>query len=296
MKVLVIGSEGFVGRNVAAAFDEAEHEVYRASRSSEDLPVDLSDQASIAQILESVRPDVVVNAAGIVGASDNVMDNVTFTANLLRQIAASRHPVKRVIISGSAAEYGTVDPQDLPVDEDTPVKAQSGYALSKAQEIQQALSFATEHGLPVTVARIFNPIGPGMHSRFLVPRILQQIEDVRSGMAEVIAVSRLDSERDYLDVRDLGRAIVMLAEGNPKRPVYNIGSGRATSNGELIDLMLRGSGLGTRPQVVETMPDPEPPVASQADITQIEQEFGWSPTRPLSETIGDIIDEARRQN
>ncbi len=295
MKVLVLGSEGFVGRNTMQAFAE-EHEVYGASRSSAELPIDLADQRSIADVLTSVKPDIIFNAAGIVGASDDVMNNVTYTTNLLQQVIASGSPVKRIIISGSAAEYGRVDEKNIPVSENAPVNAVNGYALSKAEEVRTALKMAHEYSLPVVVARIFNPIGPGMHSRFLIPRVLAQIAETIDGKRETLEISRLDSMRDYLDVRDLGRAIVMLAEGEPRESVYNIGSGKSTANGELIDLLVSESKLEPRPRVEETMTEPEPLVAIQADITRLQTEFGWRPSYTLEETIKDIIHETRRQN
>lgn len=288
MRVLVVGSEGFIGRNTMHAFAEA-HEVYGASRNSANLPIDLLDRNSIDDILDKVKPDVIFNAAGIVGASDHVMDNVTFTANLLRSVTASGIPVKRIIITGSAAEYGVVDKKNIPVREDTPINADGGYALSKAEEVRIALKIAKDHNLPVAIARVFNPLGPGMHPRFLTSRILEQIAEIRQGQRDVIEVSRLDSRRDYVDVRDVGRAVVALAEHDLHEQIYNVGSGKSTSNGELIDFMVRRSKLESVPRVIETLEQREPLVAIQADIARIEHECGWEPRYKIEETIEGII-------
>jgi len=113
--------------------------------------------------------------------------------------------------------------------------------------------------------------------------------EIRQGQRDVIEVSRLDSRRDYVDIRDVGRAVVALAEHDLREQIYNVGSGRSTSNGELIDLMVRHSKPESIPRVVETLEQREPLVAIQADIARIEHECGWEPRYKIEETIEDII-------
>ena len=71
-------------------------------------------------------------------------------------------------MSGSAGQYGLVDAEHLPVTEDAPLAATSGYGVSKIEEVEFAKDFAAEHDIDVVEARIFNPVGPGMHERFIV--------------------------------------------------------------------------------------------------------------------------------
>jgi len=101
----------------------------------------------------------------------------------------------------------------------------------------------------------------------------------------------LDSRRDYIDARDFALAIQALVENQPKQDVYNIGSGKSTSNQELIDLLLKYSQLAKRPEIIEAMDRPEPKVAAKADINRIHSELGWSPSIPLEETIKDIVND-----
>ena len=105
-----------------------------------------------------------------------------------------------------------------------------------------------------------------------------------------LEISRLDSRRDYLDVRDIASAIKVLVENTTSHHVYNIGSGKSTSNGELLDIILKQSGVVVRPPVFEQNTTPEELMAIQADITRINEEFGWSPQYSLEDTIKDIID------
>ncbi|HEU4966002.1 MAG TPA: NAD(P)-dependent oxidoreductase [Candidatus Saccharimonadales bacterium] len=293
MKLLIIGANGFVGRGVSEAARGQGHEVFETYRQSADIPIDLSHPESIVSVMRSVRPDVVINAAGVLPPGD-VRQNPAFSANMIRAIHESGHIPKQIIVSGSAAEYGVVDAANLPVNEDLPAHPTNDYGKSKAEETTIALQLGAEYGLSVVVARIFNPIGPNMQARFLTSRLLAQIDECRRGKRQNIEIGRRDACRDYLDVRDLGAAIVAIAAGNPQYTVYNVGSGRKMSNGELADLLVQYSQISPVPSIIETQDQPEPPAASQADISRLQEDFGWRPEYSLEQTVKDIINDARQ--
>ena len=298
MRILILGSGGFVGRNVKKEFTEGSgYEIYGTSRNNpeslNEVKVDLNNRESIAHVLRIVVPQVVINCAGIIDNNEHAAQNPVFTSNLLESIAECETPVKRIIISGSAAEYGVVRKEDIPVDEDTALNATSPYGLSKVKETSTALNLATKYGLPVTIARIFNPIGKGMAPKFLVPRIMSATELIKNGKSDAIEVTRLDSARDYVDVADIAKGIKAIVDGKPSHEVYNIGSGRSTTNQQLIDLIVSNSGLNVEPRILETSTEPEPLVAIQADITRMSQDFEWSPRIKLEDTIRNIVNDAQ---
>jgi nucleoside-diphosphate-sugar epimerase len=289
MRILLIGADGFVGRNIAQVLRD-EHEIFEATRSGK-WRVDLLNKDSIAKALRATQPEVVINAAGVVDTTQDVDLNVSFSKNLLEQIAATAPGIKRVIITGSAAEYGIVSAKDIPVSEDTPRHATSGYGFSKLREVDTALELGKKYHVPIVVARLFNPIGPGMHPRFLVPKIIGQISEVNSGQQVSIDISRRESKRDYIDIRDIAVAYKLLAEKAPQHPVYNIGSGRSTTNEELVMHIVRACGIKQSPQINETALEAEPLIANQADITRIRTELGWEPRIGISESVKDIVSE-----
>ncbi len=294
MKILVFGADGFIGRAVSSALEPG-NEVWRGMRglpasTSFGIKVDLTKPAQIAAALKQVKPDVVINCAGIVENNSAAELNQVFTKNLLDQVVASGMKFHSIIILGSAAEYGVVKSPG-PVSEDTPIKPTSAYGRAKAAEVTTALKYRDKHHLPITVARIFNPIGAGMHSKFIIPGIIRQVEAIREDRVHAIVTSRLDSTRDYIDVRDLAEAVRMLALGTATKPVYNVGAARSTTNAELIELILRVVALPSRPKVIETA-DPEPRVADCADISRIGQEFGWHPKITLQQTVMEIVLQA----
>ena len=291
MKILVIGADGFIGRAVTLMLSN-EHEVFEGTRTGGNLAksvkVDLMDKPAIARTLDSVKPEIIINCAGVVENSDKAKLNVEFTKNLLQSASDSGLSFKKIFISGSASEYGAVRPQDIPVKESTALNPNTSYGKNKAEEVKLALSYR-QAGLPVVVGRIFNPIGAGMHPRFLIPSLLTQLVKFKEGKPGSIEVSRLDSRRDYINVKDVASAIKVLSEKTTKFDVYNIGSAQSTSNRELITMLVKELKLDKMPDVIETSPEPEPLVANQADISRIKTDLGWEPMRTIEETIEEII-------
>ena len=117
---------------------------------------------------------------------------------------------------------------------------------------------------------------------------MTQIEEYRQGARVVIEVSRLDSARDYIHVRDIARGIRKLVEGKPTQAIYNLGSGRSTTNQEVVDLLIKHCKIEVKPKIKETMREPEPIYAIQADISRIREDVGWIPKISIDNAIEDI--------
>lgn len=291
-KVLVLASHGFIGANVASALAE-DFDVYGTSRvaghATNEYALDLEDKASIESVLKRVRPNIIINCAGWIENGEQSKLNPLFTKNLLEATLSSGVKPDMVVVCGSAAEYGVVSKTDLPVSEDAPLNASSPYGISKVEETRLALAFGRDYDMKVVVVRIFNAIGPGMKDKFLLPKLIQAVHEVAQKKRDHIEINRLDAERDYIDVRDVAGAIKAIISASPRSDIYNIGSGKATTNGQLLDLVIKHSNLSNRPEVIEKSPEPEKLVAVQADISHIKNEFGWAQSFTIEETIKDVV-------
>jgi|GEM_PF-1401971 len=293
-KVLIIGGSGFLGKSVSRYMsEEPSFEVHQTFRNKNpngtfNHYVDLEDKASIVEVLNRVQPGVIINCSGVIGQVDDIDVNARLTSNLLESLTAVGYLVKRIIVSGSAAEYGYVLPNEIPVDETVPLRATQGYGLSKVKEENLALELKDKYNLPVVVARIFNPIGPAMGEKFLVSSILRQAAEIRAKQKNNIEVSRLDSYRDYIAVEDVARAFKAIATGEPKHSIYNVGSGEATSNQKLVELMMKNAGLDGTYKLTQTSDIVEPLVASEARIDRMMNDFGWAPTVSIEEAVSRI--------
>jgi len=292
MKVFVAGSMGFIGRSVSEAFEAQNHIVFRGGRSTGDtsiVNVDLLDPNQVQQVLDEVRPDIVINCAGVIDRNSDFENNVRMSRNLLEAIGAAGLKLHRFVLCGSAGEYGFVDSKYWPVSENTPLLAENPYALSKVREEAAVRELAELYQIDAVIARIFNPIGTNMPAKFLVSNILEQIQKINYKEADEIVVSRLDALRDYIDIKDLARAIVLMATQEHRYDTYNIGSGKSTSTSSLLRCILEESGVSESLKTRELADEPERPVASQADISRLRDDFNWTPEIPFRETIKGVV-------
>jgi len=302
MRVLVTGASGFIGRNVANILASQGHNVtaglYAKKNDGTEYRIDLTQTDEVERAIKQLSPEVIINCAGVIGADANFDHNVQITQNLMNATVVAGLQLHRFVVCGSAGEYGHVSLNDWPVKESTPLRGDSPYARSKIREEAVAKDLGIKHNIDVVIARIFNPIGRDMPSKFLIPNLLSQINNPKEDGVIDITVSRLDSLRDYIDIDDVALAISYLATKNHKHEFYNVGSGIALSVGEMLKLILEECNISGSVKITEQSSISETPVASQADISLLKDEFSWKPRKTLRQSIKEIVEKynGNRQN
>lgn len=256
MRLLLTGATGFLGRHIVAG--AGGHAVLRATRASTaadagEIALGASPwtRADFRRALDAARPDVVLHCAGTTHNPDARVcfdTNTVLAAELLGAVAERAAP-PRVMLIGSAAEYGYVAGDAQPVAETHPCAPRTDYAVAKHAQTLLGVA-AVQRGLPVLVARLFNPVGVGMPSGLALPSFARQIAG--PGARPVLRVGDLSAERDFLDVEEAARLLLGLA-ALPiwPWPVINVCSGRAYRLGTLLDQLVQASGAACR---IETDP------------------------------------------
>jgi GDP-4-dehydro-6-deoxy-D-mannose reductase len=200
------------------------------------------------------------------------------------------------LVVGSSEEYGRIAPGDLPIDEDTPLRPTSPYALSKVAQDLMGLQYHLTHGLHVIRVRPFNHIGPRQRPGFVAPDLASQIAAIEAGrQPPVLQVGNLEARRDFSDVRDVVRAYVMLLTHGKPGEVYNVGSGQSHSIQELLDSLLAMSRVP-----IEVQPDPARMRPSEVpemigDVSRLQTRTGWQPEIPFEQSLKDILDYWRAE-
>ena len=219
--------------------------------------------------------------------------NILGTHNLLT--AAKETGLRpRVLLVGSAQQYGDVPPDAQPISEEREQKPLTPYAVSKtSQEILGRRSFWAGE-LPVYLTRSFNHTGPGQTESYVSSSFARQIAEVERGTREpVIRVGNLSARRDLTDVRDVVVAYAAILErGQPGQP-YNVCRGEAFAIGDVLDELVRQSRV---PLQVVVDPDRYHAVDSPlivGDPTRLKTDTGWSPQYSLPETLRDLLDDWR---
>jgi nucleoside-diphosphate-sugar epimerase len=227
-------------------------------------------------MLEEIQPDEIYHCAGSVGRdfAELMQSNVLNTANLLE--AVQMHiPSARVLLHGSAAIYGNVDPTHNPVSESLQPRPVTPYGFCKATQTELMRYFYNNYNLHVKEARIFNLCGPGAPEHLVNGRVEMLIEQYLKGRASEIKVGFLGAKRDYLDVKAAaGMLVHIMACGLPGE-VYNVGSGRARIVRDLIREMLDERGVPW-----ELLKEEGGPAAQPVEIFADLRKFNQLPRAP----------------
>ena len=237
--------------------------------------------------IERIAPDVVVHTAGRTPpAPDEELYRANFwaTVHLLSALRSLRKTV-RVILSGSAAELGPVDLAHLPVKESYACDPVDSYGRSKWLATKGGLSECSP--LEVMVARVFNPIGPGTPANQALGRFASRLAEPAPGPLD-LSVGDLDSRRDFIDVRDVARAMLELARRGQPGLVYHVGTGRSQRVGDGLERLVQLSGRAVRLSADPELYDRRGPVDSRADIERITKHTSWRPQISWEESLVDL--------
>ena len=292
---LVTGGSGFIGRQVLAALVGNVEVVALGRRcpaswpSSRFVEADLEEPESVARAVRSTRPDVVIHAAGRTPPAEPGLfyrANTLATIHLLDALRAGGQGI-RIVLAGSAAEMGTVGVESLPVGEDYPCRPDDRYGLSKW--LATCAGLAANPPLEVVSARVFNPVGPGQPRIQAFGRFAARLAEIGD---EPMVVGDLNGRRDFVDVRDVARALIALAERGRAGLVYNVGTGRSHRVGDGLDHLIRRSGREVEVRVDPGLSASPGPRDSRADIGRIVTDTGWRPEVSWEQSLDDLWAEA----
>jgi len=202
----------------------------------------------------------------------------------------------RILVVGSADEYGMVRPEELPIGEDTPLRPYNPYAVSKVVQDMLGYQYFASHSLHIVRVRPFNHIGPRQSAGFVTAAFARQIAEAEAGRTPpVIKVGNLETKRDFTDVRDMVAAYYLaLSKGEPGE-VYNIGSGIARSIREVLDILLAKSKIELAVQEDPTHLRPSEVPVVACDSRKFRERTGWEACIPLEESLRDILDYWREE-
>jgi GDP-4-dehydro-6-deoxy-D-mannose reductase len=242
----------------------------------------------------AARPDAVYHlaAASHVGSSwsapvEVLRTNAEGTLNVL--LAAEAAGAPRVLVVGSAEEYGIVDPSALPLVETFPLRPVTPYGASKVAAEVVGLQAFLGRGLPVVLARPFNHLGPGQSDRLVASTLAHQVARNEREGTDVVLAGDLTPRRDFTDVRDVVRAYrLLVTEGQPGE-AYNVCSGIDVPISEVADALIAQA---RRPMRVELDPSRLRPVelpALRGDPGKLRAATGWTPEIPLQRTLSDLL-------
>jgi UDP-glucose 4-epimerase len=314
MRFLITGGAGFIGSHLSDLLVEHGHAVHVLDDLStgaienirhlkhrpgfEYTIGSVEDHALVAELVDEA--DTVVHLAAAVGVTlivespvRAIETNVHGTEVVLAHANKKKKPV---LIASTSEVYGKS--RALPFREDGDMQMGStdmgrwAYACSKAIDEFLAMAYWRERGLPTTVVRLFNTVGPRQTGSYgmVVPRLVGQ------ALAEEPLTVYGDGHqsRCFCHVADVVQALFgLMTEESAYGNVYNVG---ATSEISIIDLAKRvidltgsRSGISMIPYDEAYGEGFEDMYRRVPDIAKVQALIGWSPLRVLDDIIGDVV-------
>ena len=325
MRILVVGGAGYVGSVSVEVLVDAGHAVtVLDNHATNDQMADLAgadlvegsygDRGAVAALLRERSIDAVLHCGARSLVGESIQDPALyFRENLVGGIAlldAMRDAgTKRLVISSTAAVYGT--PESTPIPEDAPLRPINAYGETKRSLEAAATWFASGYGFRVVFLRYFNVAGASSRNgerhdpeTHLIPNAMKAIES-----GEPMQLFGTDYEtrdgtaiRDYVHVLDLADAhrlaLEATAPGDPRTDqplIVNLGSGSGYSVREVIE-SARGVVDKEVPHVEEPRRAGDPPILV-ATIDRAREVLGWEPKRStLEQMLGSAWAERRRRS
>jgi UDP-glucose 4-epimerase len=304
MNVLVTGGAGFIGSHLVRQLLDAEHQVTVLDNVStgtwQHLPqgkdtctcweMDIRDKAAREKI-EQGKFDVIVQLAGQTMVDVSIKDpefdaseNIMGTINVLE--AARNSGVKRIIFASTAAAYGDVTEDKLPIREEETLAPMSFYGLTKVAVEKYLKLYHDLYGLDYVALRFANVYG-------------ERQGDTGEGGVISIFAKRIAKDqgitvfgdgkqtRDFIYAGDIAAGIIAAMTTDKANAVYNLSNQTETSLLELIELMAKASGKTVEPAFA---------APREGDINRsmlcneaAVQNLNWQPKMDLAEGLARTI-------
>ncbi len=305
-RTLIIASRSFLGKFLRLNLLGRGVRVLGTSRSAQPMDpdcvqVDVADSKSLGLLLRRFEPDWIVQCSGATNTHDeqeHFRTHVTGTLHLLKAVAENA-PHAKVVVIGSAAEYGSVQPCQFPIKEEHVCMPNSFFGASKLAQAHLAYAAAKQWNLTIAHVRPFNICGPSspLHY-FLGSLIANAFERWNTNSLNELALRNGTATRDFVDVRDVAEALVqiltsdVLSQGTCE--IINIATGIETRLAEAGEILRKISGL-----VIKHESDSTSRTGVQrscGSIARLSSLTGWAPKFSFEESIQDHWNEYLKLN
>lgn len=310
-KAIIIGAAGFVGGYLINHLkDDMKWEIYATKLSMEKIErkdievynLDILNKEEIIKIFEKIKPDYVFNLAAQSSVSLSWKNplltidiNIKGVINILDAVREIDKYNPRIILIGSSEEYGNVKEDEIPVKEENNLRPGNIYAVTKVCQNMIGKIYSDAYGMDIVNVRAFNHIGPKQAPIFVVSDFCKQVSEIEKGLREpIMYTGNLEAKRDFTDVRDIVRAYSALALNGKRGETYNVGSGKAVSIKEILDIILKNSAKNIEIRRDEKRYRPIDIPIIEADIEKLRKVIDWRPEILLEESIKEIVSYWRK--
>jgi len=288
MKVLIIGSEGFVGNNLVEGLSP-KNEIHCADVMDSSLhknysKIDITDFENTEKIIKNF--DAVINLAAhsltssIEGPIKNAQVNIIGLLNILE--ACRKNNINKVIFTSASSLVG--EPTTPKVSESHIATPKTAYGITKLTSEHYLRLYHELYNLNYVIFRFFNIYGP-YQKNGLIPSLYSRITQNQP----LTVFGKGDQIRDYVFIQDIipffDRA---LNENSHDNKIFNMGTGKGTSILDVINIL--SETMGITPEIEFKEPRPGEIGNFVSDPELLSSTFGRIPSTPVEEGIKQTIE------
>jgi len=258
---------------------------------------DLTDEASLLNLIKVIRPTEVYNLAAqsFVGSSWDQAKLTTEINSLgvlyLLNSIKFFSPTTKFYQASTSEMFGLSNDEGYQ-DENTNFHPRSPYGISKVYSYWMTVNFRESYGLFTTNGILFNHESPLRGIQFVTRKITDGVARIKLGLAENMSLGNLDAKRDWGFAGDYVEAMYLIMQA-AEPDDYVIGSGVAHSVREFVELAFKQVGITDWKKYVtidarHKRPAEVPHLRARA--TKAEKKLGWKPKVSFEELVKMMVD------
>ena len=228
MKAIIFGAGGQDGHYLSALLQQKNCEVIGVSRRGDFLRTDITDYASVEDLIREHKPAFVFHLAANSTTSHSAMfeNHATIATGTLNILEAVKNnlPSTKVFISGSGLQFSN---NNKPIKESDPFEARDAYSVSRIESVYAARYFRSL-GIKAYVGYFFNHDSPLRTERHMTKKIAEAAKRIAAGSNEKIAIGDVEAVKEYTYAGDIAKGILTLIEQD-EIVEANISSGKGYS-------------------------------------------------------------------
>lgn len=309
MKILVFGITGFAGTSMYHLLNRIDgnhlYGTFRHSTGNRNIAdnyrratlieCDINDVYSIENVLSESQPDIIFHFASYVSVINSFKNplpifqtNIIGTTNLLEGIKKIV-PKAKILIPGSAEQYGRVPEDKMPIKEIYPLNPVNPYAISKKAQEEIGFHYFNHIGLNIYFTRTFHYTGPRQPLGFVCSDIVKQVVDVEVGKTECVKVGNLDARRDFTDIRDVVNAYWIITNNGKAGEVYNVCTGKSIKIQDILDKLIIHSGKHVLVEIDKNKLRQSDVPDFVGDNTKL-RSIGWMPQYTIDDSLNELLE------